>query len=117
MHLAAKTGNIEKVKQLIQMGADLNAQDFAGWTPLHEAINGKGGNNLTIVKLLCDAGCLVNTPGMDQETPLHEASRLGLADIVTLLLSHSASPTIRNKFGQIPKYVIPNFIIYVLGRL
>jgi len=34
LHVAARTGQVVKVKQLLKMAADINAQDFAGWTPL-----------------------------------------------------------------------------------
>jgi hypothetical protein len=34
LHVACRSGQMDKVKQLMEMGADLNAQDYAGWTPL-----------------------------------------------------------------------------------
>lgn len=34
LHVACRAGHLEKVKQLIAAGADINAQDNAGWTPL-----------------------------------------------------------------------------------
>ena len=37
LHKAIKTGDIEQVKQLIAKGADVNATDNKGETPLHFA--------------------------------------------------------------------------------
>ena len=37
IHEAAEAGNIEVVKQHLAAGADVNAKDDNGWTPLHEA--------------------------------------------------------------------------------
>ncbi|XP_071043701.1 protein phosphatase 1 regulatory subunit 12A isoform X3 [Parasteatoda tepidariorum] len=37
LHVAAAKGYIDVLKLIIQIGADLNAQDFDGWTPLHAA--------------------------------------------------------------------------------
>ena len=34
---AARTGNIEAVKQHLAAGTDVNAKDESGWTPLHWA--------------------------------------------------------------------------------
>jgi ankyrin repeat protein len=70
----------------------------------HEAINGKGKNKLELVTYLCEHGCNTNIPGMDNEFALHEAARNGLEEIVKCLLSHSASPNVRNKLGKLPRY-------------
>ena len=46
---SAKAGNLEKVKELISRGVDLNAKDNLNWTALHHAaFNG----HLDIVKEL-----------------------------------------------------------------
>jgi len=34
LHVACRSGQLEKIKLLVEKGADLNAQDHAGWTPL-----------------------------------------------------------------------------------
>ncbi|XP_070196144.1 uncharacterized protein [Littorina saxatilis] len=40
LHRAAIKNNISLLKQLLSVpGVDVNAQDYAGWTPLHEACN------------------------------------------------------------------------------
>ena len=37
-------GNIEAAKQAIAAGADVNAKDGGGWTPLHHAVEAGQGN-------------------------------------------------------------------------
>ena len=67
LHEAAKSGQLEVVKLLIQIGANVNAMDSKGRTPLHSAaING----NLDIVKLLLKNGAKKNVEDEDDETPL-----------------------------------------------
>ena len=41
MHLSSNSGKIELVKLLIDKGADINAQDVDGETPLNRAENEK----------------------------------------------------------------------------
>lgn len=37
MHVAARKGEHRLCRKLIEEGAVINARDYAGWTPLHEA--------------------------------------------------------------------------------
>ena len=63
---AANTGNIEAVKQYIAGGADVNAKDEYGGTPLfNAAVNG----HTETAELLIDKGADVNAKH-DGETPL-----------------------------------------------
>ena len=39
LHVACIKHDVGKVRQLLLDGADVNAVDYAGWTPLHEACN------------------------------------------------------------------------------
>lgn len=59
LHLAAQGCKTSCLKVLIENGADLDAQDFGGWTPLHYAVatNVRGNKKRDkTVKLLCEAG-------------------------------------------------------------
>jgi ankyrin repeat protein len=73
---------------LIRHGADLNAPDAAGDTPLIIAV--RTGNRLT-VKRLVDRGADINHPGADGLTPLGLARRRGDGDIVRLLQQYGAA--------------------------
>jgi len=69
---AAQDGNIEAVKQAIADGADVNAKNTSGMTPLHRA--GWYGHN-EIVELLIAKGADVNAKAENGDTPLDHAGR------------------------------------------
>jgi ankyrin repeat protein len=98
LHTAAFTGSLEKVRQLIQAGVDVNSADLYGWTPLHDAaIQG----HTEVVKLLLAAGAQVDAQDKeDLYTPLHDAVRMNHAEIVQLLLAAGASPSIVDKWNK-----------------
>lgn len=57
LHLAASLGNYEVVKQLLTNGADPNAEDISGNTPLHAAVERPNGvDHPKVVDLLREAG-------------------------------------------------------------
>ncbi|XP_059357098.1 ankyrin repeat domain-containing protein 12-like isoform X2 [Carassius carassius] len=99
LHMAAIRGDVKQVKELIELGADVNVKDFAGWTPLHEACNL---GYYDVAKVLIGAGAEVNTQGLDDDTPLHDASSSGHTDIVKLLLRHGGNAFQANKRGERP---------------
>ena len=77
---AARTGNIEAVKQHLAAGVDVNAKDRMGWTPLCEAaING----HKEIAELLLANGADVNVKDDRGMTPLDlSISKLETADLL-----------------------------------
>ena len=48
-----------------------------------------------IAALLLDHGALINAPGYDDDTPLHDAVANGHFDIASLLISRGANPRLR----------------------
>ena len=83
---AARFGAIERTKNLIKAGADVNAKDNMGWTALHWAAEN---GHTEIVNLL-----LVNKAPIDANydgvTALHWAVENGHTEIVNLLLVNRA---------------------------
>ena len=79
---AAQEGNIEAVKQHLAAGADVNAKDENGWTPLNSAAV-KGRNQ--IVKLLIEKGADLNAG-----TPLISAATDGHMEVIELLIANGA---------------------------
>ena len=79
---AARTGNIEAVKQHLAAGTDVNAKDKYGRTALHHAANKE------IAELLIAKGADVNAKRDYGWTPLMDAARKGHKEIVELLRKH-----------------------------
>ncbi|CAO3639349.1 unnamed protein product [Mucor hiemalis] len=84
---STSSGSLDKVKELIERGADVNHRDNAGWAPLHEAAL-KG--QYEVAQLLIKSGAIVNVRGFEDDTPLHDACSFGYADCVKLLVDHGA---------------------------
>ena len=80
---AAQRGNIESVKQHLDAGADVNAKDDSGWTPLHRAAS-KVHNK--IAKLLIEEGADVNAVNKDGLAPLDYAEN----ETFGVLIDHGA---------------------------
>jgi cytohesin len=75
-------------------GADANARNSNGQTPLYDA-------NEKVANLLLATGCEINAANADGVTPLHYAAR-GCAATTKVLLASGANVDARNKDGQTP---------------
>lgn len=94
MYDAALNGNLEKVKESIGKGADLNAVDNEGRTALmYASFNG----HTEIVRLLLNEGAEVGIRDPMGRTALLFASTGPFAETVKLLLDHHADPNITDK--------------------
>ena len=67
IHEAARTGNIEAVKQHLAAGTDVNAKVKGGLTPLHEAARW---GHKEVAELLIDKGADVNARNNVGASPL-----------------------------------------------
>jgi ankyrin repeat protein len=79
---AVKTGQLPKVEEALNAGADIHQQDEQGWTPLNWAA---GSGSLQIVSLLLDRGADVFRLGRDQRTPYQIALAAKQTDVARLL--------------------------------
>ncbi|GAF95273.1 unnamed protein product, partial [marine sediment metagenome] len=68
---AIKKGDIERIKKLISQGADVNAKDNRGMTPLHKAAYY---GRRQMAKVLIAKGANVNGTDTAGQTPLHIAA-------------------------------------------
>jgi cytohesin len=89
--LAAEAGHLEKVKQLISAGTDVNARDKNGSTALCLAIR-RG--HADVVEALISSGADVNAENRGSDilgqAPLHTAARLDDLEIARILIAHGA---------------------------
>jgi ankyrin repeat protein len=98
--VAARTGNIEAVKQHIAAGVDV--KDASDATPLHFAASASSGTgHKEIVELLIAKGADVNAKADDGMTPLHFAAT-GHKEIVELLIAESADVNAKAEEGWTP---------------
>lgn len=69
LHSASKSGNMELVRLLIQEGADVNAQDEDGESPLHGAM--ARSDNYNVARTLIENGADLCSKAVDDKTPFH----------------------------------------------
>lgn len=85
----------ESVEILVTHGADLEALDTYGMTPLHRMAS----NNLPIAgEALLKAGADPNNGGLIRETPLSIAQDSHAFDFINMIKKYSGSMTLSNKF-------------------
>ena len=101
LHRAARhTGNPTIVRLLLQAGADPNAPDDNGWSPLH---HGAGNINPTVVSHLLNAGAEVNASDNNGYTALHwAAAKSGNGHVIKVLLDRGANPAGESNDGRTP---------------
>ncbi len=92
-------GNLDVVKLTLSRGADINAKDKHGWTPLFHAV--KHGE-LEIASYLLENGAEVNLISVLGTTPLRLASAQGDIDMVKLLLAKGADANLTGDHGYSP---------------
>jgi ankyrin repeat protein len=85
LHVAASKGLLESARALIQAGADPNAVDDSGATPLTSGI--RNGVGIPMFRLLLESGSDPNKVPKGDWTPLHMAVGWGKADLVELVLA------------------------------
>ncbi|MBP1963557.1 ankyrin repeat domain-containing protein [Paenibacillus aceris] len=93
---AAEYGKTDFVLQCIRDGADINARDERGRTPILAATHG---NHKDTVKALIEAGADINLQDHRLDTPLLYAGAEGLLEIIKLMNDAGADPAITNRYG------------------
>ena len=84
---------------LLCLGADIDAPDAYGYTPL---MNAAMLGRLDVVKALIESGADIQRKGQFGYTALHAASQGGHLDVVQALVKYGASVNCKNDDGDIP---------------
>ena len=105
LHNAAKNGNLNRVKALLNQGVPVNSRTVDGLTPLHyAAIKG----HLNIVQELLRRGAHLNPRDRIGVTPLYVAALYNNPHIFHALIKAGANPKYRNIYG----HRAHNFVVY-----
>jgi ankyrin repeat protein len=91
--------DIEAVKQHLAAGADVNAKDEEGLTPLHLAASW---GHKEVAELLIGKCADVNAKDIDGWTPLHDAAATGHKEITELLIAEGADVNETDGSGETP---------------
>ena len=104
LHTAAGEGSLPTVQLLLELGADPNAADGGGHTPLYSVGNECGApDGGDVVRALVDAGANVNAhTGVKRCTALHMAARRGNVSVAKALLECGANIEARDSLGDSP---------------
>jgi len=94
---AAGSGDLQELKRLLNRGADIKAQDYKEWTPLHEAAYW---NHLNVVKELLDRGANIDAQSNHGFTALHMAANRNHLNVVKELLDRGADIDAQDKDGE-----------------
>jgi hemoglobin len=104
LHEVAGQGSLPMVELLLQLGADPNARDQSGHTPLYFVGNAShGAHGAAVVRVLAHSGANVNAQErLKHCTALHMAARRGNVPVAEALLDCGADGEARDRLGDTP---------------
>jgi len=97
LHDAAERGDVNRVKQLLNAGVDVNAKnnDYGSTALIVTSTVG----HTEVVKILLEKGADVNSENKYGDTALMGAAAAGQTKIVKALLQKGANVNTKNKYG------------------
>lgn len=101
LHYAVRGGKLPLIRFLLERGADANALDLDGLTPLlHLSKTRSKADPIPVMELLAASGADLNARDENGGTLLMHFARRGNAKAVQWLLAHGADRTVCNQRGQ-----------------
>jgi len=107
LHFAAAAHNAEMIFRLIELGADVRANNRLGDEALHSAATGSPGSERwnpeaqsDAIRALVEAGADPNAENKMGVSPLHKAVRARCAAAVRTLLACGSDAALKNKRGS-----------------
>lgn len=83
------------VRKLLDLGADANYGDHAGFPSLIATLSADRPDRRELLKLLLDYGADVSQRGVNDDTALHDAAATDNVPAIESLLAHGADPSAR----------------------
>lgn len=101
-----KFEHIKILKKILELGANVNVKDVAGYTPLHHCLT-KNGNSETVImaEMLLEAGANPNLQNRLGCTPMFEPLMAVKLDYLSLLLKFGGDPAIKDNDGFSCDYI------------
>jgi ankyrin repeat protein len=101
LHYAARDGDLEKVRRLINAGSDVHRVDHGGWSPLHFAAQACSAET---AEILIEAGARIDVRDSHGNTPLWRAvmESRGDGSVIAVLRRAGADPFLENNSGVSP---------------
>lgn len=92
-----KSGSIEKVRDFLGSGHDIDSRSDSGQTLL---IYATSLNNLSLVEFLVESGANINAQDIKGNAPIHYASHFNYFPILKFLLERKCDINLQNNFNQ-----------------
>ena len=101
---ASRTGDIDRVMSLIEIGADIHSRDDDGWTALRRSCSH---GHTAVASLLLERGADIHSRDDDGWTALHRACDRSEKDTAILLIESKADIYIKSNDGMTPLDLMP----------
>ena len=108
LHLAMGRDWFKLARILLDHGADANAENNDGKTPLHLLSESRvhNGDALELIRVLLKHGVAVNRRDKNNQTPLLLAMWRGQLELARILLDHGADATVEKTNGKTPVHLL-----------
>lgn len=101
LHLSVKKNDSELVEHLLLQGAEVDAKDQCGCTPLSDAVShNNNGSHLSLIVKLLEKNADPNSKDSWEKTPLHIAAERGDAQTIEILVSYKVDVNVKGVRGM-----------------